>query len=102
MLYRCGLCKRYLATFWFAESLEMPVIEFMQRIRLAQDTRSGHRITKALVCAIPATATYAAALKKLASLHVHRLYVEDDEGRLVGVVSFKDIVVELMKHLKAA
>jgi CBS domain-containing protein len=33
---------------------------------------------------------------------VHRLYVEDDEGRLVGVVSFKDIVVELMKHLKAA
>lgn len=71
--------------------LGSPVIEFIQSVRLAQDTVSGHKITRALVCAVPAAATYDAVLHKLALHNIHRLYVEDSTGNVVGVVSMKDI-----------
>jgi len=79
--------------------LESPVVEFMQKVRLAQDARGGHKVTKALVCAIPETASYFAVLHKLQSLHIHRLYAEDAEGNVVGVISMKDILLELLGTL---
>ena len=60
-----------------AALLEMSVIDYMQHIRLNQN--STLRVTKALVIAIPTTATYMDALNKLDMLKVHR-FVEC-EGR---------------------
>ena len=50
--------------------LEMTVIDYMQHIRLTQNATL--RVTKALVIAIPITATYMDAMNKLDTLHVHR------------------------------
>ena len=48
----------------------MTVIDYMQHIRLTQNATL--RVTKALVIAIPITATYMDAMNKLDTLHVHR------------------------------
>ena len=52
-----------------AELLEMSVVDYMQHIRLMQDTKAQ---THALVTAIPQTATYLDAMNKLDARHVHR------------------------------
>jgi len=80
--------------------LEMPVMDYMQHIRLTQNTSA--RTTKALVIAIPSTATFMDAATKLDVLHVHRVYVEDAEGRLVGVVSIRDVCGEVLARFEDA
>ncbi len=50
--------------------LEMPVLDYIQHIRLTQNASA--RTTKALVIAIPATATFMDAAIKLDMLKVHR------------------------------
>ena len=39
----------------------------------------------------------AVVIDAMVSLHVHRLFVQDDEGKLVGVVSTTDV----LRHLQA-
>lgn len=58
-----------------AALLEMPVMDYMQHIRLTQNTSA--RTTKALVIAIPSTATFMDAATKLDVLHVHRCVCEE-------------------------
>ena len=132
-------------------------MDYMQHIRLTQNTSA--RTTKALVIAIPSTATFMDAATKLDVLHVHRcvretratvkhsaidglhklvclvevavsvdgcsgvcvrwtdcanvcvplfivlcfrVYVEDAEGRLVGVVSIRDVCGEVLARFEDA
>ena len=67
----CDVCAWVCAcVLWTAAALlEMPVMDYMQHIRLMQDTKAQ---THALVTAIPHTATYADAMVKLDTRRVHR------------------------------
>ena len=80
-----------------SELLEMTVLDYIQVIRLSQDTLSQ---THALVTAIPDTATYADAMAKLAARRVHRWAILASD--VDSVVCWKGLGWGLCKWLHGA
>ena len=37
-------------------------------------------------------------IRKLARAHVHRLFVVDDDGRSIGVISLRDVIAKFVKE----
>ncbi len=78
----------------------MPVIDFIKWVRVEADAAGRFR-SRALMMAVRDTSTYRDALHRMLAARVHRLYVEDGTGALVGVVSIKDIISHIVQRLSA-